>query len=87
MCHERLGNGSCDAEAHYKAICRALVTEALELSHFLEKVSQGTDKVVRFNGRSLSNKDFVFSDTQNQESHSELAQLYFTIWVIIIIIV
>ncbi|KAF2897177.1 hypothetical protein ILUMI_09005 [Ignelater luminosus] len=29
-------------EAHYKAVVRALVTEALELSTFLERVAQGT---------------------------------------------
>lgn len=30
------------AEAHYKAVVRALVAEAIELSTFLEKVAQGT---------------------------------------------
>lgn len=29
-------------EAHYKAVVRALVAEAIELSTFLEKVAQGT---------------------------------------------
>ncbi|XP_076323370.1 protein spire homolog 1-like [Tachypleus tridentatus] len=30
------------ADSHYKAVCRALVAEALELSSFLEKISKGT---------------------------------------------
>ncbi|XP_049959939.1 protein spire isoform X1 [Schistocerca serialis cubense] len=30
------------ADQHYRAVCRALVAEAIELSQFLEKVSQGT---------------------------------------------
>ncbi|XP_072158706.1 protein spire isoform X2 [Bemisia tabaci] len=33
---------SQQADSHYQAVCRALVAEALELSSFLEKVSQGT---------------------------------------------
>lgn len=33
------------ADAHYRAVCRALVAEALELSSFLEKVSQGTEEL------------------------------------------
>lgn len=32
------------ADTHYRAVCRALVTEALELSTFLDKVSQGKVK-------------------------------------------
>lgn len=32
------------AEAHYRAVCRALVAEALELSSFLDKVSEGKVK-------------------------------------------
>ncbi|XP_046676232.1 protein spire-like [Homalodisca vitripennis] len=32
------------AESHYRAVCRALVAEALELSSFLDKVSQGKVK-------------------------------------------
>ncbi|XP_022237370.1 protein spire homolog 1-like [Limulus polyphemus] len=34
------------ADSHYKAVCRALVAEALELSSFLEKISKGT-KILR----------------------------------------
>ncbi|XP_065331979.1 protein spire isoform X3 [Cloeon dipterum] len=32
-------------EAHYRAVCRALVAEALELASFLERVSQGTQSL------------------------------------------
>ncbi|XP_063228893.1 protein spire isoform X2 [Bacillus rossius redtenbacheri] len=34
-----------EADAHYRAVCRALVAEALELSSFLDKVSQGTHEL------------------------------------------
>ncbi|CAG2058424.1 unnamed protein product [Timema podura] len=34
-----------EADSHYRAVCRALVAEALELSSFLDKVSQGTQEL------------------------------------------
>ncbi|XP_024080616.1 protein spire isoform X2 [Cimex lectularius] len=41
-CTVHLGyGGSQEADSHYKAVCRALVTEALELSTFLENVGTG----------------------------------------------
>ena len=33
-------SGGEPAQAHFRAVCRALVSEATELSTFLEKVSQ-----------------------------------------------
>lgn len=43
MCMSHLGvSKSQDADNHYRAVCRALVLETLELSSFLEKVSKGT---------------------------------------------
>jgi len=39
LCRNHLAVAS-EAEAHFKAVCRALVSEALELSSFMEKVSQ-----------------------------------------------
>ena len=36
MCENHLSDGS-EAAAHYRNVCRALVSEALELSSFLEK--------------------------------------------------
>ncbi|CAH1183581.1 unnamed protein product [Phaedon cochleariae] len=42
-CESHLGSlTKVQAEAHYKAVVRALVAEALELSFFLEKVAQGS---------------------------------------------
>ncbi|KAJ8968578.1 hypothetical protein NQ314_002243 [Rhamnusium bicolor] len=42
-CENHLGTlTKTQAEAHYKAVVRALVAEALELSMFLEKVAQGS---------------------------------------------
>ncbi|KAJ9600523.1 hypothetical protein L9F63_026339, partial [Diploptera punctata] len=45
-CCNHLGASSPhEADAHYRAVCRALVAEAIELSSFLEKVSQGTQEL------------------------------------------
>lgn len=42
-CESHLGTlTKAQAEAHYKAVVRALVAEAIELSMFLERVAQGT---------------------------------------------
>ncbi|XP_075211533.1 spire type actin nucleation factor isoform X2 [Lycorma delicatula] len=43
VCSARVGAPTMQqADNHYRAVCRALVAEAIELSTFLEKVSQGT---------------------------------------------
>lgn len=42
------------ADSHYKAVCRALVAEALELSSFLEKVSQGPQQLISSSSRAIS---------------------------------
>ena len=34
-----------EADAHFRAVCRALVTEAVELSSFMEKVSSTASSV------------------------------------------
>ena len=34
-----------EADAHFRAVCRALVTEAVELSSFMEKVSSTTSRL------------------------------------------
>ena len=39
-CSSRSDSGGEPAQAHFRAVCRALVSEATELSTFLEKVSQ-----------------------------------------------
>lgn len=54
-----------DADSHYRAVCRALVLETLELSSFLEKVSQGTKEL----------------RTDRENPSTELDQLQFTDWV------
>ena len=38
-CSNHLSSGR-ESESHFRAVCRALVSEAVELSTFLEKVSQ-----------------------------------------------
>lgn len=48
-------------EAHYKAVVRALVTEALDLSMFLEKVAQGTISIPSNSSNPNLNK-LQFSD-------------------------
>ncbi|KAF4524316.1 hypothetical protein B566_EDAN005373, partial [Ephemera danica] len=44
-CTTRQTGGRGQAESHYRAVCRALVAEALELASFLERVSQGTQSL------------------------------------------
>lgn len=41
MCVSRLASQE-SADQHYKAVCRALVAETLELSTFLDQISKGT---------------------------------------------
>ncbi|XP_065200343.1 protein spire isoform X2 [Planococcus citri] len=44
VCEDHVGATKPEeADSHYRAVCRALVAEALELSSFLEKVSEGTN--------------------------------------------
>lgn len=44
ICQDHVGATEPEeADAHYRAVCRALVAEALELSSFLQKVSEGTN--------------------------------------------
>ena len=38
-CCEHLPQKTTSAESHYKAVCRALVTESIELTTFLESIS------------------------------------------------
>lgn len=62
-CETHLGTlTKIQAEAHYKAVVRALVAEALELSTFLEKVAQGSISLPS-NSANNSNLDQLnFSD-------------------------
>ncbi|KAL1124571.1 hypothetical protein AAG570_001195 [Ranatra chinensis] len=46
-CTVHLGSGGAqEAESHYRAVCRALVAEALELSSFLERVTPPSNAVL-----------------------------------------
>ncbi|KAL3243906.1 hypothetical protein MRX96_019495 [Rhipicephalus microplus] len=46
MCASHLQNPA-QADLHYKAVCRALVAEAVELSTFLQKISSGTKEFIK----------------------------------------
>ncbi|XP_046619602.1 protein spire isoform X1 [Neodiprion virginianus] len=65
LCTRHLQGTSEQADTHYKAVVRALVAEALELSHFLEKVAadkQGNNSTSTVTGdtteRNLDTLDF-----------------------------
>lgn len=58
-CENHLGTlTKAQAEAHYKAVVRALVAEAMELSMFLERVAQGSISLPS----SSANSELQFSD-------------------------
>lgn len=58
-CESHLGSlTKAQAEAHYKAVVRALVAEAIELSMFLERVAQGSISLPS----SSANSELQFSD-------------------------
>ncbi|KAL3245897.1 hypothetical protein MRX96_058103 [Rhipicephalus microplus] len=46
MCASHLQDPA-QADLHYKAVCRALVAEAVELSTFLQKISSGTKEFIK----------------------------------------
>lgn len=50
------------SETHYKAVCRALVAEALELSSFLDKLSDGTVSLRHRNSTSAELSTLDYSD-------------------------
>lgn len=50
------------SETHYKAVCRALVAEALELSSFLDKLSDGTVSLRHRNSTSAELNTLDYSD-------------------------
>lgn len=68
--------GYAAADSHYKAVCRALVAEALELSMFLEKVSQRKEQLSSNSaGRS------GHSSTINADPGHDLDKLHLHDWV------
>ena len=62
MCVSRL---SCreSADNHYKAVCRALLAETLELSTFLDQIAKGTKVINLIND--FFNFDFDFGRNHN----------------------
>lgn len=63
---ERLGKRTdAQADAHYRAVVRAFVAEALDLSSFLQKVSQGTSDL----------------QTKTDTTSKEIDKLQFSDWV------
>ncbi|RWS12147.1 hypothetical protein B4U79_07547 [Dinothrombium tinctorium] len=71
MCISHL---SCPEQAdnHYKAVCRALVAETLELSTFLEKISKGT--------KELRKSSVVVVNEKLLENNSNLDDLRVADW-------
>lgn len=65
VCEDHVGASAPEeADSHYRAVCRALVAEALELSSFLQKVSEGTNDLRRkadteASSEALDNLNFV----------------------------
>ena len=73
ICARHLGNNE-QADAHYQAVIRAFVAEALELSQFLEKVA--------YEKQRTSFRDSVTGDaTKYCDTVCELDALDFTDWV------
>ncbi|KFB49465.1 AGAP008101-PA-like protein [Anopheles sinensis] len=54
-------------EDHYRAVCRALVTETLELRTFLQRVCQGEAEVLRLKA-------------QAETTGKELEKIHFNDW-------
>ncbi|XP_025412027.1 protein spire homolog 1 isoform X2 [Sipha flava] len=61
-CSRHIGVSGLGSETHYKAVCRALVTEALELSSFLDKLSDGTVSLRHRNSTSSELSTLDYSD-------------------------
>ena len=66
ICHNRCKT-YCP-ESHYKAVCRALVTEVGDLKLFLQKIKDGETEQMRLS-------------VDAQASKQELDQLYLNDWV------
>ncbi|VVC40267.1 Hypothetical protein CINCED_3A007665 [Cinara cedri] len=61
-CSRHIGVSGLGSETHYKAVCRALVTEALELSSFLDKLSDGSVCLRHRNSTSAELSTLDYSD-------------------------
>ncbi|CAG7837248.1 unnamed protein product, partial [Allacma fusca] len=72
--------GSPTADAHYKAVCRALVAEALELSTFLQKVAQGTQQLRISSSFGISQSGYSHTVGPVLDHDPDLDKLNFTDW-------
>ncbi|XP_050520625.1 protein spire homolog 1 isoform X2 [Daktulosphaira vitifoliae] len=61
-CSKHIGISGLGSETHYKAVCRALVAEALELSSFLNKLSDGSVCLRHRNSSSSELSTLDYSD-------------------------
>ena len=57
-CEQHLALGS-EAESHYKAVCRALVSESLELTSFMEKIKSADAMETSEELKELAVQDWV----------------------------
>ncbi|XP_008184579.1 protein spire isoform X1 [Acyrthosiphon pisum] len=71
-CSRHIGVSGLGSETHYKAVCRALVAEALELSSFLDKLSDGTVSLRHRNSTSAELSTLDYSDWPNRRKWSIL---------------
>lgn len=75
MCVRHVKGTEDQAEAHYRAVIRAFVSEALELSHFLEKVTNERRQT------NLKNFSSAAGTRHNATSSQHLETLNFDDWV------
>ncbi|KAH9394729.1 actin binding, partial [Tyrophagus putrescentiae] len=74
MCVSRLSSRE-SADSHYKAVCRALIAETLELSTFLDQIAKGTKEL-----RKSSSVVIGSSNSSGNESEATLEKLQFHDW-------
>ncbi|XP_075676617.1 protein spire homolog 1-like isoform X2 [Dermatophagoides pteronyssinus] len=84
MCVSRL---SCQesADNHYKAVCRALLAETLELSTFLDQIAKGTKElrkssVLRIESSSSSSNNNNLNNIDDNDDCTTLERLQFHDW-------
>ncbi|KAH7642590.1 hypothetical protein HUG17_5637 [Dermatophagoides farinae] len=83
MCVSRL---SCreSADNHYKAVCRALLAETLELSTFLDQIAKGTKELRKSSiltiGSNVSNNNNNNNNNNDDDCETTLEKLQFHDW-------
>ncbi|XP_053202580.1 protein spire homolog 2-like [Panonychus citri] len=68
LCNNRLGSAEA-AEAHYRAVCRALVAEAMELSSFLHKITSFTSELKNVNISMSGGSSHSYPHSPSHYSH------------------